>query len=304
MTRTVRTPGRAVGDAPRGPGDAPGTPERILAALLESRAGHAQNLERSWMFASALQPLLRAQGLPNLEALVVALASHPDQALMNNVVDALINHETYFFRDARIFGDMNDGMLAALREQAAHRKSLRIWSVGCSTGQEPYSLAILMAERPDLWAGWDVKICATDISPSVIQTAKAARYSHFDVQRGLPARSMIDWFEPDGQDWLLRSVIRDKVQFLTHNLLADALPPGPFDLIMCRNLLYYLTPQKRALAVSRLAAGLAPGGLLMLGAFESMLDDNGQFVQSADARGCYTMPSRDPAPMARLSVSR
>lgn len=265
----------------------PGAPERILAALLEARAGHALTPDRMWRIETVLAPIMRERGYPSLEALVVALATEADRRLVDEVVDALINHETYFFRDCNLFEDIDRIALATLQERRAQRKSLSIWSVGCSTGQEAYSLAMKMAEQPERWRGWDVRILATDISPSIIQTAKAGRYSHFEIQRGLPAVAMLEWFEADGTDWLLRGSIRDRVRFAEHNVLSDSLPPGPFDLILCRNMLFYLTPEHRKRAVTRLSDALAADGLFMLGAFETMIGHDGPFVPDESNRGFY-----------------
>lgn len=265
----------------------PGASERILAALLEARAGHALTPDRMWRIETVLAPIMRERGYPSLEALVVALATEADRRLVDQVVDALINHETYFYRDFNLFEDISRIALPTLRDRRAARKSLSIWSVGCSTGQEPYSLAMSFAEHPERWGDWDIRILATDISPSIIATAKAGRYSHFEIQRGLPTRAMLEWFEADGSDWLLRGTIRDRVRFAEHNLLSDALPPGPFDLILCRNMLFYLTPEHRKRAVKRLADALAPDGLFMLGAFETMIGHDGPFVPDADNRGFY-----------------
>ena len=265
----------------------PGAPERILAALLEARAGHSLTPDRMWRIDTVLAPIMRERGYPSLEALVVALATEADRRLVDQVVDALINHETYFYRDYNLFEDVDQIALKTLRERRDGRKSLSIWSVGCSTGQEPYSLAMKMAEQPERWAGWDVRILATDISPSIIATARTGRYSHFEIQRGLPTRAMLEWFEADGSDWLLRGAIRDRVRFAEHNLLSDPLPPGPFDMILCRNMLFYLTPDHRKRAVKRLSDALAADGLFMLGAFETMIGHDGPFVPDPENRGFY-----------------
>lgn len=278
-----------------------GAPERILAALLEARAGHAITHDRIWRIETVLQPILKARGYPSLEALVVALASEADRRLVDEVVDSLINHETYFFRDPTLFRDLDQVALEQLRERRGAVRRLSIWSVGCSTGQEPYSLAMMFAERPDRWAGWDIAILGTDISPSVIQAARAGRYSHFEIQRGLPARSMLEWFEADGTDWLLRGTIRDRVRFMEHNILTDALPPGPFDIILCRNLLFYLTPQHRERAVTRLSDALAPDGLFMPGAFETMLAKGSPLARDPESRGFYRRASA-ARPLGHLSA--
>ncbi|MFM6852656.1 MAG: CheR family methyltransferase [Sphingopyxis sp.] len=281
---------------------APGGSERILAALLEARAGHELGPDRMWRIETVLQPILRERKYPSLDALVVALATEGDRHLVDQVVDALINHETYFFRDCNHFADVRDVVLDRLRQQRMDQRSLSIWSVGCSTGQEPYSIAMMFAERPDMWRGWDIRILATDISPTTIQTARAGRYSHFEIQRGLTARSMLQWFDRDGDDWVLNDAIRARVSFADHNILHDALPAGPFDLILCRNLLFYLTPANQALASGRLADALALDGLFMLGAFEVPAGRDGHFTPADDARGFYQRRDAQPAPMRRLSL--
>ncbi len=278
----------------------PGAPERILAALLEARAGHALTPDRMWRIETVLQPILREKGYPSLEALVVALASEADRRLVDEVVDALINHETYFFRDYKLFEDLDRVALEQLRQRRGDRKHLSIWSVGCSTGQEPYSLAMIFAEAPERWAGWDIRILATDISPSIVTRARSGRYSHFEIQRGLPTRSMLNWFEADGSDWLLRGTIRDRVRFAEHNVLSDSLPPGPFDLIMCRNMLFYLTPAHRKRVLGRLADALAHDGLFMLGAFETMIGQESGLVTDPDARGFYRTAKSAQRPMGHL----
>ncbi len=279
-----------------------GASERILAALLEARAGHALTADRMWRIETVLQPILREKGLPSLEALVVALASETDRRLVDEVVDALINHETYFFRDYKLFEDLDRVALEALRRQRQDYRNLSIWCVGCSTGQEPYSLAMLFAEAPERWAGWDIRLLATDISPSVIGKARAGRYSHFEIQRGLPTRSMLSWFEADGSDWLLRGTIRDRVRFAEHNLLSDSLPPGPFDLILCRNMLFYLTADHRKRALTRLSDALAHDGLFMLGAFETMIGQESGLVPDPDARGFYRTARMQQRPAGVLAV--
>jgi chemotaxis protein methyltransferase CheR len=285
-------------------GDDIGASERILAALLEARAGHSLSMDRMWRIETVLSPLLRERGLPSLEALVVELASEADRALVERVVDALINHETYFFRDMNQFAELDQVALEQLRQANAAHRTLSIWSVGCSTGQEPYSLAMMIAEQRERWAGWDIRITATDISPSVIASARTGRYSHFEIQRGLPARSMIAWFEPDGSDWLLRSDIRDRVRFMEHNLISDSLPPGPFDLILCRNVLFYLREDHRQTATARLAGAMAPHGLAMVGAFETMIGHGEHFAPCSNVRGFYRRADKVERPMSMLASRR
>lgn len=280
-----------------------GAPERILAALLEARTGHALGPERMWRVETMLQPILRKHALPSLEALVILLASEADRALVDEVIDALINNETYFFRDIRQFEELNGEGLERVRAANVMNRKIAIWSAGCSTGQEPYSLAMMFAEEPERWAGWQIDIIATDVSATAIAAARKGRYSHFDIQRGLPVRMMLRWCERDGNDWLVRSEIRERVRFIEHNLVNDPLPPGPFDIILCRNLLIYLRSDHRQRAVARLADALTPHGLCMLGAFETMIEQGSPFTM-APIKGFYERATRQPAPPVGLSARR
>lgn len=263
----------------------------ILAALLEARTGQQIAANRAWRIETALKPVLKARGHETLDQLVAELLDDPSGIIADLIVDALLNQESSFFRDATVL----DTVVAAIdaRQADANRK-LRIWSAACSNGQEPLSLAMLFAERLERTGKPEPEILATDVSEAAIQRARAARYSQFEIQRGLPVRQMIKWFDADGSDWLARPELVRKIAFRRHNLVGDPAPAGRFDVVLCRNVLFYLSPTLRRRVFDLLAGVVRPGGLLVLGAGETMIGQTDAFAPSADYRGLY---ERVPTPV-------
>jgi len=265
--------------------------QRILASLLEARTGQQISFNRRWRIDSALATIMRSRGFATIDQLVSQLVSGRDQALSDEVIDALLNNETYFFRDKLPFDLLFNGPLKKLEQKRAREKRLSIWCAGCSTGQEVYSLAMTFADGKSTWQGWNIEIVGTDLSKSAIARAKSGTYSQFEVQRGLPITQMIRWFEEvGGGDWRIAPVLRDAVRFEVANI-SDAPPrPGRFDIVLCRNMLLYFSPDMRRLAFNRLANAIAPDGALMLGAGETVLGQTDRFVSDPDHRGLY-MPT-------------
>ena len=267
----------------------------VLAALLEARTGQHLTADRSWRIETALRPLLGAPGPATLDELVARVLDGGEPALTTRVVDALLNQETSFFRDAGVI----EGAVAALRDAAAPAapRRARIWSAACATGQEPLSLAMLFAEG----GGAMPEIVATDVSTGAIARARSGSYTQFEVQRGLPIRRLMRWFEGGGDGpWVAAPALLSAISYRRQNLVADAPPAGQFDLILCRNVLFYLAPHHRSGVLSRLAEALAPDGLLLLGAGETVIGQTDALRPSPRARGFY---ERRP-PTQRLYTAR
>lgn len=261
-------------------------PAAKVTALLQERTGQELDANRSWRIDSALQPLLREYGFLDLDDLATALAAPASERLADVVVDAMLNQETSFYRDTGVL-DLAADVLCAQR-QAEPTRRVRAWSAGCSVGQEPYSLAMLMAERtaqvdspPD--------IVATDVSAAAISRARAGRYSQFEIQRGLPVRRMLQWFDQDGEEWAARADLIRLVSFRKHNLVSESPPFGLFDLILCRNVLLYFASDVRRAVFDRLADALRPGGVLILGAGETTIGQTDRFRPSQRYRGAYDL---------------
>lgn len=264
---------------------------RYLAGMLEARTGQQIGPNRLWRIETVLKRVLRERGIPDLPALARMLMTGADAALADAVVTALLNNETFFFRDAPAFEQLRSGALEALRVERAATRRLSLWSAGCSTGQEAYSLAMLFADAGSRWDGWTIDIVATDICAAAIARARAGRYSQFEIQRGLPAKAMLHWFEQVGEDWRVTPALAKRLRFKRHHLL-EAPPPGRFDVILCRNVLLYFGADRRAEAFERLAGALAPDGYLMLGAGETVIGQTDAFMADPVLRGLYRPAGR------------
>ncbi|MDQ4087760.1 MAG: protein-glutamate O-methyltransferase CheR [Pseudomonadota bacterium] len=262
---------------------------RILAGLLEAKTGQQLTMSRRWRIETALSGLLRERGIATLDELITRLVMGTEPGLSNEVVEALLNNETYFFRDRAPFDLLSATALPALARRRGSERRIRIWSAGCSTGQEAYSLAMLFAERPAQWEGWTIDILGTDVSGCVIERARAGVYSQFEVQRGLGINQTIRWFEECEDGWRIVEPLRRMVRFQVHNVLEQPPHPGGFDIILCRNVLLYLSPDKRAQAFERLASSMSSEGWLMLGAGETVIGQSSRLRSDADARGLYRL---------------
>ena len=260
---------------------------RILAGLLEARTGQQLTMNRRWRIETALSALLRERGISSLDELITILVMGKEPGLSNQVVEALLNNETYFFRDRAPFDLLSRHAIPKLATKRQSCRRIRIWSAGCSTGQEVYSLAMLFAENPAQWSGWTIDILGTDVSSTVVDRARSGLYTQFEVQRGLGINQTIRWFEECADGWRAVEALRKSARFQVHNLLEPPPHPGDFDIVLCRNVLLYLAAEKRRLAFDRLAEATADDGWLMLGAGETVIGQTSRFGADVEARGLY-----------------
>ncbi len=277
---------------------------RILAGLLEARTGQQLTMSRRWRIETALSALLRERGIATLDELITILVMGKEPSLSQRVVEALLNNETYFFRDRAPFDLLQRYALPELAKRRHDSKRLRIWSAGCSTGQETYSLAMIFAEEPEKWQGWTVDILGTDVSTSCIDRAREGVYSQFEVQRGLAIGQMIRWFEECADGWRAVEQLRKPLRFQVHNLLEPSPHPGGFDIVLCRNVLLYLSPDKKALGFERLVTSMAEDGWLMLGAGETVIGQTQKLGADVNARGLYRLVGDGTRVEKRAGVDR
>jgi chemotaxis protein methyltransferase CheR len=277
---------------------------RILAGLLEARTGQQLTMNRRWRIETALSALLRERGIATLDELITILVMGKEPALSNQVVEALLNNETYFFRDRQPFDLVARHALPKLAAKRDSARRIKIWSAGCSTGQEVYSIAMLFAENPDKWRGWTIDVLGSDVSAGVVDRARSGTYTQFEVQRGLGINQMIRWFEECEDGWRAVEPLRKVVRFQVHNLMEAPPHPGDFDIVLCRNVLLYLTPEKRRIAFDRLASAIAPDGWLMLGAGETVIGQTERFGADIDARGLYRRTDGDAIVEKRQNPDR
>jgi chemotaxis protein methyltransferase CheR len=219
--------------------------------------------------------------------LVEALRHKLVPVLLDDVVEAMTTNESFFFRDVKPFDTFRDKVLPDLLARRTATKTLRIWCAAASTGQEPYSIAMMLKENAAALAGWKFQITATDISRKALDRARAGVYSQFEVQRGLPVQMLVKYFDKTGDTWQVKPEIRAMVDYRSYNLLHDLRPLGQFDVVFCRNVLIYfdLATKERVLdGISRL---MAVDGALFLGGAETVFGISSQFKTCDGLHGLY-----------------
>ena len=258
-----------------------------LRRLLKERSGLVLSADKQYLVESRLLPLVRRAGVGNLGELVVKLQRPGADLLIADVVEAMTTNETFFFRDRIPFEHFRATMLPALVNDRGPHREIRIWCAACSTGQEPYSLAMSLKEIGAALAGWRFDIVATDIAGAVIERAKTGVYSQFEVQRGLPIALLLKYFQQIGDKWQVVPEIRAMVKYRQLNLLRDFTPLGTFDIVFCRNVLIYFDHDTKVEVLHRIARSMRPGGFLVLGAAETVVGLSDRFKPHPERRGLY-----------------
>jgi chemotaxis protein methyltransferase CheR len=255
---------------------------------VRQRSGLVLTEEKVYLLESRLVPLARQRGMNTLEDLANELRRSNDEKLKEDITEAMTTNETFFFRDTKPFDIFKDSVLPQLLKTRANQRVIRIWNAACSTGQEPYSIAMLLKEEAARMAGWRVEILATDISAEVLEKAKAGLYSQFEVQRGLPIQLLIKYFQQMGEMWQIDSSIRAMVKFQKMNLLDNMSMLGSFDIIFCRNVLIYFDHETKSAVLKQMHKILADDGALFLGGAETVLGICNDFKPISGLKGVYT----------------
>ena len=271
-----------------------------VARLLAQRTGQKLSASRQWRIPSALSSLMRDYRITSNLQLTHMLSPSGDRAFAQAVVEALLNNETYFFRDRAVFDHISRRILPELSERRRATRRLSLWSVGCSTGQEPLSLAMLFAEQRARWAGWSIDILGTDVSARAISAAREGFYTQFEIQRGLGVGQMLSFFEEEGKGWRVNATLRDMVRYHTHNLLEVPPASDQFDLVLCRNVLLYFDPETRSTAFENIARAMAPDGYLLLGGGETVVGQTDRLRLDPDNAGFYVRRSSLSQPDGRV----
>ncbi|MCC5611731.1 protein-glutamate O-methyltransferase CheR [Nostoc sp. CHAB 5834] len=263
-----------------------------LQGLLASRAGFRLGRDRIHLAEHRLAPVARREGFDSVEAMLQTLWVKPVASLGWAVIEAMLNPETWFRRDRAVFDTITRELLPAIA-RARPGGLVRIWSAGCSTGQEPFSVAIGALD-----AGINAEIIATDLSQRAVDKARAGFFSAFEIQRGLSAQTMLDWFEPADDAWRARERLRDAVRFARHNLLDPPTDGQRFDVILCRNVLTEMEPTRRGLVVDGLERRLVDDGVLVLGADDRIDGDSIAFRPIAGRKGLFV---KAPSALSRAA---
>jgi len=283
------------------------TPEsfEVFATVLHAGSGLAIGPDKTYLLETRLAPLVRREGMPGLDALAMRLRSRAQSSLARDVVEAMTTNESFFFRDDKPFTHFKSHALPRLLAARAPSARLRVWSAASSSGQEAYSLAMIIAEARGQLTGRPIEILGTDISREQLTRAQEGVYSQFEVQRGLPMQMLVKYFKRDGTNWRINENIRAMASFREFNLLADLRALGQFDIVFCRNVLIYFDQPTKARVLGAIAKQMAPDGLLYLGGAETVLGITDRFAAVSGERGVYELAgtAAKPAITARVPMA-
>jgi chemotaxis protein methyltransferase CheR len=266
----------------------------LLANYLKQRSGLVLSQDKAYLLETRLMPVARKHGLKDLDELAQKVRTQKPEALLSDITEAMTTNESLFFRDTKPFELFKKNVLPGLMETRAATKRIRIWSAACSSGQEPYSLAMMLKDQAAKMAGWRIEIIATDISPEMVNKAKAGLYTQFEVQRGLPITMLVKNFKQVGDKWQLDSSIRSMVQFREFNLLSSPASLGQFDVVYCRNVLIYFDQPTKKTVLEAVSKQMPSDGLLFLGGAETVLGVSDAFKPVSGHRGMYQKAAGNP----------
>ncbi|AIL65651.1 Chemotaxis protein methyltransferase [Rickettsiales bacterium Ac37b] len=260
----------------------------FITKLIKKRSGIALSEDKKYLVDSRLLNIVRNLNFSNLHDLINKIRINKDEGLITEVINAITTNETSFFRDIKPFEQIQTIVIPRLISMNPEKKLFRIWSAACSTGQEPYSVAMNIIENKTL-SSYKFEIIATDISTTVLEKAKAGTYSQFEVQRGLPITLLIKYFNQNGDSWILDEKIRSMVTFKHLNLLEDSSSLGMFDIILCRNTLIYFETETRNTVLTMISKQLNRNGVLILGSTENTLGLEQNFVPLKETVAMFTL---------------
>jgi chemotaxis protein methyltransferase CheR len=264
-----------------------------LAEMVRRRSGIKLALDNPELIDDKLAPVARLFGFRDLRGLLEEMA-HPPEELAQAVTEAMTTRDTCFFRDAAAFDCFEHVILPAILSVRAKSKRLRLWCSGVATGQEAYSVAMILDRFRLIGAGWKIELLATDLSFDAIARARRGTYTNFEVERGLTSDLLSTYFTSEESGWRVADRLRRMVSFRPFNLLDDFGWLGELDVIFCRNVLLYLEPKARSAAMRKLVHSLACDGYLLLGPQDATIDFSLSLTQLPEGRGIYTKSGTSP----------
>lgn len=267
----------------------------FLASILKQRSGLVLAAEKAYLLESRLMPVARKFGFTALPELIAAVRKERPEDLLRDITEAMTTNESLFFRDMKPFDQFRNLVIPQLATSRSSTKKIRIWSAAASSGQEPYSIAIILSEMQSILEGWDLEIVATDISVEMLNRARSGLYTQFEVQRGLPIATLVKYFKQVGEKWRLDASVRSMVKFKEFNLLDNPATLGKFDIVFCRNVLIYFDQQTKSEVLGRIAQAMPKDGVLYLGGAETVLGITDDFVPITGHRGMYAIAGGEPA---------
>ncbi|HEY3149233.1 MAG TPA: protein-glutamate O-methyltransferase CheR [Dongiaceae bacterium] len=259
----------------------------FICQILRERSGLVLTNDKAYLLESRLLPVARKWKLATFDDLVRTIRTRMDEAVIRDVVEAMTTNESFFFRDTKPFDQFKQLVLPAMLKNRASSRTIRIWSAACSSGQEPYSLAMILSEMAAQLTGWKIEIVGTDLSTEILTRAKEGMYSQFEVQRGLPITMLVKYFAQIGDRWQINAKMRGMVQYREFNLLQDPTPLGRFDVVFCRNVLIYFDQPTKTRVLNNVAKLMPEDGFLFLGGAETVLGITDKFQMVPGQRGVY-----------------
>ena len=259
----------------------------IVAALVKRTSGLILSREKSYLVESRLIPLARQWDETTPDDLVALYAAKKDAKLEKAITEAMTTNESFFSRDKTPFDQFRSLILPYLIENRQARKTINSWCAACSSGQEPYSLAMILREEAARLQGWRVKILATDISEEVLGQCREGVYNQFEVQRGLPVQMLVKYFNQEGEKWRIDPSLRELIDFRYFNLLDANYGLVKFDVVFCRNVLIYFDRETKGAVLSKISKNLADDGKLFLGGAETVMGVTKDFEPVSGQRGIY-----------------
>lgn len=267
----------------------------MLSTMLKQRSGLVLTKDKAYLLETRLMPVARKHSFKDLDELCTSVRIKKDPKLISDITEAMTTNESLFFRDTKPFDQFKNVILPQMLVARAATKKIRIWSAACSSGQEPYSLAMLLKEEQAKLAGWRFEIIATDISDEIIAKAQAGIYTQFEVQRGLPIQMLMKYFKQNGDKWHIDSALRSMITYRNFNLLEHPRALGKFDIVFCRNVLIYFDQPTKKMVLGNIADILSKDGLLYLGGAETVLGVTDKFKPVQNLRGMYQHTDGVPA---------
>jgi chemotaxis protein methyltransferase CheR len=266
-------------------------------ALTKDRSGIILGDEKRYLVDGRLEPIAVAEGLASVDALLGKLhTGHASELLIRRCVDAMATHETSFFRDHTPFDQLDEKLIPMLLAQNAKKRSLRIWSAACSTGQEAYSIAMTLHKHAASFSGWHIEILGTDLTEDILGHARSGRYSAFELHRGLSDAVINQHFKKiDDHTWEIMLHLKSWVSFRKFNLLDEYASLGHFDLVFCRNVLIYFDRAQKSAVLTKLHHAINHDGFLLLGSAETVVGLSTDFTVLKGARGIYQVKNAHAA---------
>lgn len=258
-----------------------------ICDYVKQRAAIILDAKKSYLIETRLMPLLARHQLPNLEALVDDLRNRKTYGLETEVIEAMTTNETFFFRDKVPFETLKDIVLPKMIEARKPQRTLRIWCGASSTGQEPYSTAMVIAEHFPELLGWDLKFVATDINETVLAQAREGRFKNHEVNRGLDPEFRDRYFRQEGNQWVANSQLRNMIEFKYLNLIDPWRWDQPFDIVFMRNVLIYFDVPTKQRIFHRIRQFMQPDGVMFLGGAESTVNLDNRFECHREGRNVY-----------------